>query len=94
MKDKCLICPNCKEEINGLVSFESGENKKNVYIDNNKLEWNEEYFYDDGKVNDYECPECNEVLFTNEEEAISFLKNEDELQKMIKEKLKQIGDKT
>ena len=31
-------------------------------------------FIGDGNVNDYECQICQKILFTNEEEAISFLR--------------------
>jgi len=63
-------CPKCKTEIDYLKNYQSGE--KAFYFDGD--EYDELGFYPDDRVNDYECPECNEVLFTSEEDAREFLK--------------------
>ncbi len=84
------ICPKCKKEIDYLNNYTSGENKYNFDGDNYNQDGD---FQPDYKVNDFECPECSEILFTDEVKAIAFLKNEDELQSIIKEKIKQIKEK-
>jgi predicted RNA-binding Zn-ribbon protein involved in translation (DUF1610 family) len=67
-------CPNCKKEIDHLIYIESGEmaytfrvlNKKDVFYEQKE-------FYPDNSSMYFECPECNETLFTNIEDAINFL---------------------
>jgi len=63
-------CPLCKAEIETLLNIQSGYktfemNKKGDYTDSG--------FDVDDNVNEWACPECNEVLATSEEEAIAFL---------------------
>lgn len=65
-------CPNCEEEIEVLIHFQSGE-KRYTYTGK---EYFDDFFIEDNKTNDYECPECNKVLFTDEREAKKFLINE------------------
>lgn len=78
------ICPKCKEEIESLKNYVSGEE---LYIfDGNNYEQDGD-FQPDNKVNDFECPECNDVLFTDEEKATNFLQNTDELTELVKEKI-------
>ncbi len=68
-------CPKCKEEINDLISVESakivqrfslvkyrGENSPEYHDVSRDFEGNPEFF----------CPECDKVLFTDEDEAIKF----------------------
>jgi len=64
------ICPKCNHEINYLVNFSSGENRWEFDGD----DYAESEFFSDGQVNDFECPECKETLFTEEEKAKEFLK--------------------
>ncbi len=87
------VCPKCKQKVESLNNYSSGERKTRVSIFDGEEEYEEEEFQANGKVNDYECPECSEVLFKDEEEAIAFLKNKDELQEIMAEKLKQIEEK-
>jgi len=67
-------CPKCKSEIDELICWAVGKRK---YIFTaydgvpNYEDWHE---FRDTNQNTYECPECNEVLFKREEEAIDFLK--------------------
>ncbi len=84
------ICPKCKEEIDYLNNYISGEAK---YIFDGESYNQDGDFQNDGKVSDYECPECQEVLFTDEEKAKEFLEDKDELTEIISEKLKQIKEK-
>ncbi|MEM2463563.1 MAG: hypothetical protein QXY07_02645 [Candidatus Bathyarchaeia archaeon] len=67
-------CPRCGEEISWLKNI--CEEVCEYYFE---LDENGEPFYDyidswAGDWNNYECPECGEILFTSEEEAIEFLK--------------------
>ena len=59
--------------VNYLNNYQSGENHY-------KLESSGEYefktFLEKGTTNDFECPECSEVLFTDETKAIQFLKGD------------------
>jgi len=64
------ICPKCKAEIDYLNNYQTGESHS--HFDGEDYET--EDFQADGQTNDYECPECSETLFTNEEEATKFLK--------------------
>ena len=67
-------CPKCNEEIEHLVSFLKGEQKDYFKADENaepEYEWKD--FITDYENIDFECPECKDVLFTNEEEALKFL---------------------
>ncbi len=88
-------CPNCKEEIEELRNIVSGSNEYTLFSIGNDTEYEEKDFAEDYVVNEYWCPECQEVLFTDEEKAIDFLKgiNQDELTKTMEEKLKQIKEK-
>ena len=79
------ICQKCKEEIEHLNNYVSGEN---LYIFDGDNYNQEGDFIDDNKTNDFECPECSEVLFTDEEKATNFLQNKDELTELVKEKIK------
>ena len=65
--------PECKEEIDFLKNWESGENE---YIFDKEGNYEGMGFSGNGQINDFECPMCNETLFTNEEEAIKFLNGE------------------
>jgi len=77
-------CPKCNAEIETLTNFVSGE-KKFTFDDSGNYE--EVDFNECGKVNDYECPECQEVLFKDEEEALAFLKD-NPLLNMVEKKIK------
>jgi phage FluMu protein Com len=67
------ICPKCKEEINFLncQSEQSTTSEKDFNY--------EEYdSCEDSCENEFRCPECDEVLATNEAEAIKLLTSESE----------------
>ena len=84
------ICPKCRKEIETLTNFTSGETRYTFQIWNKKPHYQKDDFLEDGKTNDFECPECQEKLFTDEQQAEEFLKNEDKLQKIVNEKLNKI----
>jgi len=64
-----VICPKCKEEINFLLNFQSGE----MRYDFDGEHYEDETFIPDCSVNEYECPDCRETLFTDENKAREFL---------------------
>ncbi len=68
-------CPKCKKELTELVNTQSGIGRWNLSLQEDgttSYEW-EDFQACDGD-NYWSCPECGEVLFYNEEEAINFLK--------------------
>jgi peptide methionine sulfoxide reductase MsrB len=76
METKEIICPKCKDEILTLRFEKSKVVTGDLSIDNEgNEEFEEEYFQDQDNYT-YKCPSCDEVLFTDDEEAISFLKGE------------------
>lgn len=87
------ICPKCKKEINELSYSKIKEINGSVSLDSNdELEFDEEYnIIEEQKEFNFSCPECDVVLFTDDEEAEDFLKN-DELQQIVKEKIEQIKE--
>ena len=84
-----VICPKCKEIIHCLNNFQSGENRYAVslYPDKKTLRYENEEFQHDSKVNDYECQNCGEALFTDEESALKFLKKCDNCKKEFDKKI-------
>ncbi|MFA5406888.1 MAG: hypothetical protein WC307_06045 [Candidatus Nanoarchaeia archaeon] len=64
-------CPKCKQEINYLNNYQSGENHYRLDADG---EYELIDFINDDKTNDFECPLCNEVIFTSEDKAYKFLR--------------------
>ncbi|KKL50134.1 hypothetical protein LCGC14_2308570 [marine sediment metagenome] len=86
------ICRKCKKSIDRLQQVSSGVercdilfNKKEGYIN-----WENEDFESDGIVREFYCPECNKVLFTDDEQAENFLEETDELQELVAEKINKI----
>lgn len=70
-----IICPYCHEEVDHLVEKQSVVVDYDFYKDG---EYSKESIIDDDypvgeDVNDYCCPECDEVIATNEEDAKRFL---------------------
>ena len=79
-------CPECNKEIEYLNSYQSGESHYRLWNDGG-YELRE--FQPDGKVNDYECPECQDILFRNEEDAMTFIgavEDKDDIQNPISTK--------
>ncbi len=69
-------CPNCKKEIGELTHIRSGSVSQKCYLLDEEMDYGTYEFFDDDNVSEYNCPLCDETLFTNEEQAIKFLKNE------------------
>jgi len=72
-------CPKCGKEIDYLRDFSPVWCEYNLRIGENGEEYYE--FVDDSlpmdNINDeYECPECSEVLFKNHDDAVKFLRGE------------------
>lgn len=64
-------CPSCHKKIDFLDNFQSGV--KVWRFDGDNYSSTHDDFIPDDERNDYECPECFEVLFTDEEDARKFL---------------------
>jgi len=69
---KLVKCPKCGAEINYLVNWQSTLTK-HLFDGSDYSKQDEEIT--DG-VNDYQCPRCDKVLFTNDEDARKFLRGE------------------
>ena len=65
------ICPKCNKEITSLRNIVTGSME--YYL---SLNAQGDIQYETGETDEYRCPECDEVLFTSETEAIAFLKGE------------------
>ena len=70
------VCPKCKKEITYLTSTTPGILLHYLSIDTQGDVQFEVGEFESGDAVVYDCPECGEVLFTNEEEVIAFLKGE------------------
>lgn len=68
-------CLECKEEIDHLVCWEKVWTKANLRasIDRSDLNYGPSEIADSVGELEYECPECDAVLFTNEDDAVEFL---------------------
>ena len=72
-------CPKCGKEIDYLVDYSPAWQKYEMRIDKNgdaHYEFVDDSLPIDTIDDEYECPECGEVLFTDEEEAVKFLRGE------------------
>ena len=89
------ICPKCKENVEFLKQVDSGIEKCHIFFNKKKdyLDWEQEEFESDGIVRLFYCPECNEELDFDEQQAEEFLREKDELKEIVTEKLKQIEDR-
>jgi predicted RNA-binding Zn-ribbon protein involved in translation (DUF1610 family) len=69
-----IHCPKCGEEITELRAFVKAERVYDVSLLNAELDWYERDVYSsEVDAPDFECPECNELLFHDEEQVIKFL---------------------
>ena len=69
-------CPKCGEEISSLTYWGSVEERYNATIDKDEcMEYNLENRTSTDEYSEYECPECQHVIFTCEKDAVNFLKN-------------------
>jgi len=71
-------CPKCGAEIDYLHEFDKVEEKFRFSIDDNGLPdyAHLNYIAESEEVIDFECPECDALLFEDEEKATAFLKGE------------------
>ena len=67
-------CPHCGEVISALNLFEKYESESEVLIHDGEVATI--HLMDFSLDPDYECTECQEVLFHSESEAIKFLRGE------------------
>ena len=85
-----VVCPKCHKIIERLEQVRTGVEKSNFFIDVGGLATCDgENFESDGDFLEYRCWECSEVLFEDWDEAEEFLKNKDELQEIVAEKISQ-----
>lgn len=69
-----MRCPKCKKKIQYLLNVSNWWKRYFMTLDkkgNSKYQLSKEW---SGDENTFDCPECGEVLFTNEADAIKFLK--------------------
>ena len=70
-----MLCPKCGKEIDSFIysAFEQIEATA-ILVDNRRLEYISWTSSGNIKDEEYACPECGEVLFKNEDDAIKFLR--------------------
>ncbi len=88
------ICPKCKAKIDSLRQVTTGIEKCDIFFNEKEgwIDWKNEKFESDGIIRIFYCPECDEELNLDDEEAEQFLLEKDELKEIIVEKIKQIED--
>ncbi len=69
-------CPKCKAKVESLRLFEKGETEYRFELDGtgDPQKLIQMQICDDDPPQDFECPECNKVLFKDWDEATAFLK--------------------
>ena len=68
-----MICPKCETEITTIRNVQSGFMNWELNKEGNYKQ--EEFEVDNGR-NSFDCPNCNETIASNEEEAIQLLNKE------------------
>jgi len=91
----CAVCKKCGEVINNLKEICSGWQETNVFFNKKKgcIDSKDSEFEGDDNVLEYNCPLCEETLFTNPVEAEEFLREKDELQEIVAKKIKKDKEK-
>jgi len=84
------VCPKCKAVINDLDMRRTGREDARMFIEGDYALYDNEEFESDGEMSWYNCPECNEELFTDWDDAEKFLKEKDEFKEMVAEKIEKI----
>ena len=79
-------CKFCNAEIDRVLETRTGVQTSEIYLEDNCLKWEGEYFEGDDVYYEYLCPECKNELDINDE-VESFLKDEDKLQRVVREKM-------
>jgi len=68
------VCPKCGVEIDHLNAYSRGETLYTFILDGSgEPRYLKKEVIPSCDPDDYECPKCHEVLFTDEEEATKFL---------------------
>ena len=88
------ICPECEEEIEELRYWEKIDSSSWCSLDKDgRMDYEgQDNSYDNPTGLEWCCPKCSEVLFEVEDEAITFLENDD-LKVIVKEKLNKMENK-
>ena len=73
---KKVVCPKCGKEISYLWDFSKVENRYRFEIFEGEVDYELVDSYSLNEIDEWECPECTAVLFTDEEEAARFLRGE------------------
>jgi endogenous inhibitor of DNA gyrase (YacG/DUF329 family) len=73
-------CPKCGEKIDWLYEYDEAEVRFKLYVDSEgDPVWSDREFIDaTGDLIEYACPECNQVVCDYEEEALAFLRGEEQ----------------
>ena len=71
-------CIFCGETVEHLRNYQAVENVLLFTVESGEGRWDEWDEISTGEAGDFECPECQNVLFTNTAEAIAFLSGEGE----------------
>jgi len=73
------ICPKCGTRISYLIYITDVHEKRELRLfSNNELNFSSPFSlsFDSFSKKYFECPKCEEVLFTKQENAVNFLKGE------------------
>lgn len=81
------ICPKCKEVVEELKYSAKKECWGYLSVDDRGFADYDENECGDWSDEEYLCPECDELLFTNGREAEKFLKDTDKLKEIVQEKI-------
>jgi len=76
--DKVILkCPKCKKEINHLHNVSALWHQWDMTLDKEGYaDYEERKSWSADRENTWMCPECDEDLFTDENDAIKFLKGD------------------
>jgi len=69
-------CPKCGKEIDYLFDYSKVEQLFIFSLENGEPRYEAKDSFSLSLPDEWECPECGEVLFRSEEDAIKFLKGE------------------
>lgn len=81
----CAVCPKCKEVVDYLYWNEEKHSFGTFDLKGYEEDGNSDI---DTPNITFSCPECEEDLEFDEEDAKDFLENKDELKQMIEKKVK------
>ena len=84
-------CPKCSSKIKFLKKYERFERLFRFYANEEEIQIED---IDTGEDPDFDCPECGETLFTDEDEAFKFLYEKEEEPKIKLTELQKSGVRT